>query len=353
MLEKERSNGELVPEKKPESPVYQENENIRKVREIIFGKNMNELDRRFNRLEEIVDNEVNQTRGQAQAMYNSLEQYIKSELKNLSSLIDKKEEQRNTEFKAFLDNLKQVQESLNSFERSSSQQLRRDYENLTERNTELSDLLQQERKARLESAQVFENALNELRNQFGVQNSSISEMRQNIYRQVMEQAKLLEKKLGDEQSLREMREEETKGQIERINTSIIHFRNDHSKSLSEVQQQLRQHGSAIEQELPEAIRDSDKRHQDLSNMLRAELDDILRKFNSFTRKTDDDFKTIRESVHDNAKSLRLELEQQQRMLTGKLKSEQDVQRQQKLDRNTLALMFSELAMRLGDDSIEE
>jgi ElaB/YqjD/DUF883 family membrane-anchored ribosome-binding protein len=164
---------------------------------------------------------------------------------------------------------------------------------------------------------------------------------------------MMDKRVADEQSKRENREHNMQLAVDALGERIVELKSETSRQFSDIGQQVRRHQSLVDSEIPEAIRVAELRQADLSRLIRNSLEEVTAKFGSFSQQTTDDFKDIRDTLHTQLKGLRFELEQQNQRVMGKLRSEQDIQRQQKVDRNTLALLFSELALRLGDEGNDD
>ena len=71
--------------------------NLDKIRDILFGAQRREADRRFERLEEHVRAEVSELREEMKGALSRIEQFIKGEADSLSGRIKKEQGERNTE----------------------------------------------------------------------------------------------------------------------------------------------------------------------------------------------------------------------------------------------------------------
>lgn len=71
-------------EKKKNSAELQEDGNIDKIRDILFGSQSRDFERRFNRMEERLSNDVAEMRDETRKRLDALEEYIKSEVKSLT-----------------------------------------------------------------------------------------------------------------------------------------------------------------------------------------------------------------------------------------------------------------------------
>src|SRR3954452_3450629 len=69
-------------------------ENLDKVRDILFGSQMRDTDKRFARLEERVAKELSDVRDESRKRLDALETFIKREVQSLLDRIKKEESQR-------------------------------------------------------------------------------------------------------------------------------------------------------------------------------------------------------------------------------------------------------------------
>ena len=331
----------------------EENQNIKKVREILFGKNINEYDRRFLQIEEHIGNEISVAQKQNIALYNNLEEYIKAEIKNLNQALDKKQVDSKAELNSLNEVISQVRERLNSFQQNSTEQFRKDYESLVSKNKELLEQLQKEGKFRLENVQSIEREISEIKSILIGQDSTITDLKKSLFQQVFDQSKLLEKRLEEENKGRTVTTTDLRSALDGLSQRLIDFRSDSDRRFDDLTQKVSEHQAAVSTQIPDVIRGLEQRTTENTRSLKVELDEIFSRFNSFNSQTTNDFKEIREQLHNQLKNLRLEVEQQNQLVSQKLRTEQEYQRQKKVDRNSLALLFSELALKLGEDRDEE
>ncbi len=331
----------------------EENQNIQKVREILFGKNINEYDRRFLQIEEHIGDEIGNVQKQNHALYNNLEEYIKAEIKNISHSIEKKEVESKGELSNLKESISIVRDKLASFQQSSTDQFRNDYETLVNKNKELLEQLQKEGKFRLENVQSIEREISEIKSILIGQESTISDLKKNLFQQVFDQSKLLDKKITEESKGRSVIAEDLRNALNSVSERLIDFRSTSERRFDDISKKITEHEAAVSSQIPETIRSLEQRSVDSSRSLKAEIDDIFSRFNAFNSRTSSDFKEVREMLHDQLKNLRIEVEQQNQLVSQKLRTEQEYQRQKKVDRNSLALLFSELALKLGEDPEEE
>jgi Skp family chaperone for outer membrane proteins len=130
-----------------QNPEESEN-NVDQIRDILFGKHIKEFDKRFSRVEENLNNQIQTLKDDTKKMFENLEVYIKSEIKSLSDKL-KTEQSKRSDADTELENEKnrlekrytEFEESVNAFEREIRDQLldqgKRFTENMTEQRQEI------------------------------------------------------------------------------------------------------------------------------------------------------------------------------------------------------------------------
>lgn len=94
------------------NPEIQENNSLNKVRDILVGSQMRELDKKFARLEERLVKECSDLRDETRKRLDSLENYIKEEADSLSARAKNEQEKRDEAVKAINDSQRELAESL-------------------------------------------------------------------------------------------------------------------------------------------------------------------------------------------------------------------------------------------------
>jgi predicted trehalose synthase len=77
------------------SPLTDAN-SMEKIRDILFGNQLKEFEKRFSRLEERVGRETDVLRNDLKKRFDTLEQYIRNEIESISTRLKKEQESRNT-----------------------------------------------------------------------------------------------------------------------------------------------------------------------------------------------------------------------------------------------------------------
>ena len=90
-------------------------ENISKIRDILFGNNMNEYEKRFEQLEEKLLQSVAENKAETDKKIASLDSYLKKELKMLNEKFIEEEESRIKSDKKLLMDIESLEESLKKF----------------------------------------------------------------------------------------------------------------------------------------------------------------------------------------------------------------------------------------------
>jgi multidrug efflux pump subunit AcrB len=151
-------------------------ENVDKIREILFGTQMRDYEKRFALIEERLFRELTGLKDETRVRLDSLEGYIKKEVESLIDRIKTEQNQRDESIKALLDEVKQLNKSsekkisqlndqLSGNSRDLRQQLLDQSKNLSSeiahRSEELSASLEQTARE-LRAGKVSRSALSEL-----------------------------------------------------------------------------------------------------------------------------------------------------------------------------------------------
>ena len=95
-------------EKKKEGIEVPEDGNIDKIRDILFGSQSRDFERRFSRMEERMAGEVSDMREDIRKKLDTLEEYIKSEVKSLTERLSSEQNSRADAVKNLSDDLKDL-----------------------------------------------------------------------------------------------------------------------------------------------------------------------------------------------------------------------------------------------------
>lgn len=138
---------------------------IDKIRDLIFGTQMQDYEKRFSRLEERLFKEMSESRNESKKSLDSLEKYISKEIEMLKDRIAQEQTSR---MEAFKELSRQLRETTRSFEKkidSLSDQLTNNSNDLHQEISELSQSLRNEIRLRYEEAvYLIEQSVEELRN---------------------------------------------------------------------------------------------------------------------------------------------------------------------------------------------
>lgn len=95
-------------------------ENISKIRDILFGNNMNEYEKRFEKLEEKVSQAVAENKADTDKKMASLEAFFKNEIKSLNHKLEEEEEAREKGDRRMLTELDALEDSVKKFKQTTS-----------------------------------------------------------------------------------------------------------------------------------------------------------------------------------------------------------------------------------------
>ena len=96
-------------------------ENISKIRDILFGNNMNEYEKRFEKLEDKLAQSVAENKADTDKKMASLEAFFKNEIKLLQNKITEEVEAREKSDRRLLTEMDSIEESLKKFKQSTSE----------------------------------------------------------------------------------------------------------------------------------------------------------------------------------------------------------------------------------------
>lgn len=129
-MAKAKTNQEIMPN---------EIENISKIRDILFGNNMNEYEKRFELLEEKLAQSVAENKIETDKKIAALDSYLKKELKILNEKLIEEEEARIKSDKKLLMDIESLEESLKKFKQSTSDSFSENYQQIMELSNNTND----------------------------------------------------------------------------------------------------------------------------------------------------------------------------------------------------------------------
>ncbi len=109
------SKAKVAPENNPN-----EIENISKIRDILFGNNMNEYEKRFEQLEDKLALSIAEGKAETNKRISTLENYLKQEIRQLNDKLIEEEDSRIKSDKKIISDLESLENSLKKFKLSTS-----------------------------------------------------------------------------------------------------------------------------------------------------------------------------------------------------------------------------------------
>jgi seryl-tRNA synthetase len=113
--------------------------NVDKIREILFGGQMRDYDKRFSRLEERLMKESNELRENTRRSIETLESFVKKEFEALSAQLDAERQGRDGVAREFHDTASTIQKKLEDFENHTAQAQRDLRQQLLDQSKSLND----------------------------------------------------------------------------------------------------------------------------------------------------------------------------------------------------------------------
>jgi len=107
-------------------------ENISKIRDILFGNNMNEYEKRFDQLEEKLAQSLAENKTETDKKIAALDSYLKKEFRMLNEKLIEEEESRIKSDKKLLMDIESLEESLKKFKQATSENFSENHQQLME-----------------------------------------------------------------------------------------------------------------------------------------------------------------------------------------------------------------------------
>lgn len=123
-----------------------EAENIDKIRDILFGNNMHEYEKRFDALESRLQENLNELRNEFQSRMSSLENFVQEEFKSLSDQLKSEKEERGKAIKKLLAELESLDDQINTNKENTANSIRELRQQLLELSNSLNDQLNEQGK---------------------------------------------------------------------------------------------------------------------------------------------------------------------------------------------------------------
>lgn len=150
--------------------------NVDQIRDILFGSQMKDYEKKFSNLEERILLEVSRLKDDSNTRFDSLESYINKEIEVITKHIKSEKEQRNDSIKSLASDLKStaksIENNLGKFESSTEKEIRELRQALLEQS---KTLLNEIANKHDEGMAVFDRTVSELRDE-KVSRSTLSGM---------------------------------------------------------------------------------------------------------------------------------------------------------------------------------
>jgi DNA repair exonuclease SbcCD ATPase subunit len=137
--------------------------NIDKIRDILFGNQMRDYDRRFSRLEERIQRENAELKEEIRKRLDALESYIRNEVDAVSSRLKSEQDERSATVREVARELKDVTQALEKKTTQLDDQLNRNHREIRQSALDQSKQLMDEIQSKHNSlSQALERAIHEL-----------------------------------------------------------------------------------------------------------------------------------------------------------------------------------------------
>ena len=150
--------------------------NVEKIRDILFGTQMREYDKRFTRLEDRMQKEVGSLKEEFLKSFESLEKYVKKEFEMLNERLEKEQDDRGSAVKKLTEDLKDYSSNLEKkilqTEDKLNKRSRELHEQILTQSKSLSDEIRQKHET---VSEALDKEVNELRTD-KVERADLSEL---------------------------------------------------------------------------------------------------------------------------------------------------------------------------------
>lgn len=102
-------------EPNPSVKLAAEEENISKIRDILFGNNISEIDKRFNKLEQQLYEVISSVKDEMQKKLHSFDDYFKNEITSILDQIKKEQENRTTAVNNLNKQVEKINQTISEF----------------------------------------------------------------------------------------------------------------------------------------------------------------------------------------------------------------------------------------------
>jgi hypothetical protein len=131
--------------------LIQQGGNIEQIRDILFGKSMNELEVRLEEFEKSLGHEVQVLRDDTKKMFNTLEMYVKEELNSLRSELKTEAEERDEADEKIIGEKDKLAKKLSAFEKDTNRTNSEIRSQILDLNKKFTDELSDNRKEILDN----------------------------------------------------------------------------------------------------------------------------------------------------------------------------------------------------------
>ncbi len=154
------------PKSNSKKDLPEEEQNIDKIRDILFGVQVRDFERRFTKLEERFENEIAETREETTKKLNELEEFINREVSSLIERITVEQQTRQDDVKKLADDLKDASHDLDKKMTKMDEKTAKNESDIRQKILEQSKTLTDELKKRQEDVlKKLERESSELRDE--------------------------------------------------------------------------------------------------------------------------------------------------------------------------------------------
>jgi exonuclease VII large subunit len=134
-------------------------EDISKIRDILFGNNMNEYEKRFDLLEKKLAHSISENKEETEKKILSLENYLRKEFKLLNDRLQEEEDSRMKSDKKIIMEIESLEEGLKKFKQTTSDNFSEEHQQMHELSNSLNNKISELSKSLQERMESYANQL--------------------------------------------------------------------------------------------------------------------------------------------------------------------------------------------------
>ncbi len=136
--------------------------------------------------------------------------------------------------------------------------------------------------------------------------------------------------------------------MESLVSQLAQLGENTSETHKEIHKQLSEHTDNLSHILPSKLKQEQEERTAANNKLKQDLEELITRLSLVEENTTSKHSELRDQILTQSKNLSGEIQIQNKQLSDAFRLETDHQRQSKVDRSALAVLLSEMAIKLSE-----